>query len=158
MLEEYINIFMKKQYYSMELNNMKLLIIFFLYAISINAQPINFIFQHPNTHVINTSLIQYHYNKKKEHIASLKPIKRVKLTFSSGLNGKNFIEKVNVDDLKDGDFKDAFNDIETIDYIGLVKYDFRTKVYLTKRWRTIARIQFLGLGKSIYTIGAMWKL
>ncbi len=86
-----------------------------------------------------------------------KPLKMVKITAKSGLNS-NIVSKINIDTLKTGDFKDAFNDVEPIDFASIGKYDIRLKVYLTKRWRFLMRAQLVGFGKNFYSLGFYWKV
>lgn len=109
-------------------------------------------------HNINVESLQYHYAQRKERILTYTPLhKRIKITIKAGLSN-SIISKVNMDDLKSGDLQDAFNDIEAVDVLSIVKYDFRTKFYLSKRWRILFRTQVLGVDKNVYTLGLFWKV
>lgn len=106
---------------------------------------------------INMRLIQYHY-LNKDKLITLTPIDRIKITFKGRANFKSISSKINVNELIVGELQGAFADVDASDYIGIVRYDLRVKYYVNYRWRCIARMQFLGVHRNMYTAGVQVKL
>lgn len=124
----------------------------------LNSQIQSMYLMKSKSHPINTALIQYHQIQQRQaKVFSYKPINKVKLTFHAGLNS-NIVSKVNIDTLKSGDFKDAFNDVEVEDATMIGKYDGRMKIYISRRWRILIRAQIIGLNNNNYTFGLYWKV
>lgn len=93
----------------------------------------------------NMESIQENCNVKDDDVFVLSPTNRVKVTLKVAFDGDEFVEDINMEDQ------------ESLDYIGVVKYDLRVKLYITRRFRAIEKIQFFGFGKSIYSSGLMWQ-
>jgi hypothetical protein len=108
-------------------------------------------------HKINTQLLQYQYSVQKNKLISLSPVERVKITFKTGLNTSSVTSKIDVGSLLDGKFKNAFSDIDSYDYIGVISYDLRIKYYISDRARLLARAQFMGVRSNMYSIGVSFK-
>ena len=143
---------LKKYIYSLIL----ILNLSFIHSQVFNQKSILFI--KPETHKINTESFQLpQVQKSKSRMLTFKPVKSIKITIKSGLNS-SIISKVNKDTLLAGDFKDAFNDIETTDFVSIGKYDARLKIYINKKWRFLMRAQLVGFGNNFYTLGFYCKM
>jgi hypothetical protein len=79
------------------------------------------------------------------------------MTFKTGLN-KNIISAVDSSAIAAGDFQDAFNDVEAVEAVNILRYDARIKIYINRRWRFLMRAQILGFGQNLYTFGFFWKV
>lgn len=108
-------------------------------------------------HTINARLIQYHYLNRTK-LVTVRPIEKIKITFKCMANFKSISSKVKANDLGAGELQGAFSDIEFNDYISVVRYDLRLKYYINYRSRFVARMQFLGPNRNLYTAGVQLKL
>lgn len=101
---------------------------------------------------LNLSLEQF---RQREFMLTLSPIKKVKVTLKTGFNN-NILSKVNADATN---ITDAFQDVDTQDYISVLKYDIRLKIYLNKVTRLIFGTVINGVESSTnsYTMGLLMK-
>lgn len=106
---------------------------------------------------INVKAIQYRYLSKNK-VTTIRPVDRIKITLTCRTNFKNISAKLKSDELILGDLQSALSDIDFNDYISIVRYDLRLKYYLNFRSRFVARMQFLGPNRNIYTAGLQFKL
>ncbi len=74
----------------------------------------------------------------------------IKFTFNAGLNSTlSYKPSFNTD---------IFYDIDNNQYLLPIKYDFRGKIYLTKRYRLLFRtITIFNKNVDYYTLGIMYK-
>lgn len=120
---------------------MKLIVLFTFLKCLICADSI----QHP----INTSILLYH-SKYDNSLITIKPIERVKITTKIGLNNKQFNSIL---------ISDSFHDMEPIDVFSVIKYEIRTKFYITKRFRIAGIVQMNQQSKikNQYLCGIYYK-
>lgn len=91
--------------------------------------------------------------RTKSHILIIRPLHRIKFTFKTGFN-KSILNKVNIEA---DNVEDMLQDVTVDDYISLIKYDIRCKVYITKNIRILfmSMINGLEFNTNVYSSGLL---
>lgn len=101
-----------------------------------------------DTHKVNMSLILYpNRSQQTSQILYYSPVERLQFSVSTGFNPST------VSALGNGSV-----DLDSFNSLSVVKYDVRAKVYITKRWRFVAKWQNMGISQKYYIIGLVHKL
>lgn len=141
-------------------------VLFFLLLSHKQESPIDsmFMFRKEEEHKINVNCLQYHLPKVKTGFAGYSTNK-VKITFSAGTyamsnvmipTGLKYAQSSPNTDATVSKIVDIFHEADQ-DPLAIIKYDLRTKFYLTKKFRLLLRSQVLGPNKSMYSCGLIMK-
>lgn len=141
---------MKKFTKISEVEKIVIFILLLLLTFSGFSQPL---LKQPNID-INKEMLIYHPKMMKSNIYTIRSYKYpFKLTIKPGVNRlqTNMIDRRS---LQDFDVEDAFEDVN---FVAIVRYDVRLKIYLKNRHNRIILRAFIQEPKSVFTIGFQRK-